>query len=77
MLLLRDFFLDVAMAEPTSMVAFSFSADFRGEDPLVDLRGRRVAGRVVSAMAKCSLAVTNWGGSKVRDSRDASRALDH
>ncbi len=48
MLLLRDFFLDAARVLATSIVAFSLSIAFLGETPLVDLRGRRVAGTVAS-----------------------------
>ena len=48
MLLLRDFFLAPLKSLPTSIVAFSLSMVFLGDEPLVDFRGRRVAGTVAS-----------------------------
>ena len=50
MLLLRDFFLDSASVLPMSIVAFSLSMPLRGETPLVDFRGRLVAGSVASGL---------------------------
>jgi len=48
-LLLRDFFRDSAIVVPMSIVAFSLSTAFLGETPVVDFRGRLVAGTVTSA----------------------------
>jgi hypothetical protein len=56
MLLLRDLFLLSANVVATSIVAFSLSVTLRGETPLVDLRGRRVAGSVASS---CEAIVTD------------------